>query len=100
MKKRPNRYWAALLAPLALLALAGALMLHPSGAAMPASSPAAIPVSTDNWGLSFQTEGDCPEERKLYLENGDLFVGWLRDSDWGPVLTGLIGPYPDGEVNH
>ena len=60
MKKRPNRYWAALLAPLALLALAGALMLHPSGAAMPASSPAAIPVSTDNWGLSFQTEGDCP----------------------------------------
>ncbi len=60
MKKRPNRYWAALLAPLALLALAGALMLHPSGAAMPASSPAAIPVSTDNWGLSFHTEGDCP----------------------------------------
>ncbi len=47
-----------------------------------------------------ETEGDCPEERKLYLENGDLFVGWLRDSDWGPVLTGLIGPYPDGEVNH
>ena len=38
MKKRPNRYWAALLAPLALLALAGALMLNPSGAAMPASA--------------------------------------------------------------
>lgn len=47
-----------------------------------------------------ETGGDCPEERKLYLENGDLFVGRFRDSDWGPVLTDLIGPYPDGEVNH
>ncbi len=47
-----------------------------------------------------ETGGDYPEERKLYLENGDLFVGRFRDSDWGPVLTGLIGPYPDGKVNH
>ena len=60
MKKRPNRSWAALLTPLALAALGAALLYSPSGTFVPASSPAALPASTDNWGLSFQTEGACP----------------------------------------
>lgn len=60
MRERPNHYWAALLAPLALFALAAALLYRPSDVSVPASSPAAVPVSTDNWGLSFQTEGASP----------------------------------------
>lgn len=47
-----------------------------------------------------ETDGDFSEERKLYLENGDLFVGTLWETDWGPALVCLIGPYPDGEINH
>ena len=47
MKERPNRYWAALLVPLALCALGAALLYHPSGAFVPASSPAAVPASTE-----------------------------------------------------
>lgn len=47
-----------------------------------------------------ETGGGMEEERYLYVENGDLFVGWFQDSDWGPALVSLIGPYPGGEVNH
>lgn len=49
---------------------------------------------------ALETDGGLPEERYLYVEDGDLFVGWFQDSDWGPVLVNLIGPYPDGEINH
>lgn len=47
-----------------------------------------------------ETDGEIEEERYLYLENGDLFVGTLRDTDWGPALVSLYGPYPGGELNH
>ena len=47
-----------------------------------------------------ETAGEFPEERYLYVEDGDLFVGTLRDTDWGPALVCLYGPYPDGIVNH
>lgn len=60
MNHRPNRYWLSVLVPLALFALAAAPVLRRSDAALPASSPAALPASADNWGLSFQTEGTCP----------------------------------------
>lgn len=47
-----------------------------------------------------ERDGEIPEERNLYLESGDLFVGTLRDTDWGPALVCLYGPYSGGIVNH
>lgn len=49
---------------------------------------------------ALETGGELSEERNLYLENGDLYVGTLRETDWGPALVCLYGPYPGGEVNH
>lgn len=49
---------------------------------------------------AIETGGQYAGERYLYLENGDLFVGQLENTHWGLVMTSLIGPYPDGEVNH
>ena len=37
---------------------------------------------------------------ELYLTNGDLYIGEARDTEWGPALFRLTGPYPGGEVNH
>ena len=42
------------------LFLAGVLYVQSRVASEPASSVAAIPVSTTDWGLSFQTEGAAP----------------------------------------
>lgn len=47
-----------------------------------------------------ETDGELPEERNLYLENGDLFVGYFQETDWGPALVSLYGPYSGGVVNH
>lgn len=49
---------------------------------------------------AIETDGSLAGERYLYLENGDLFVGRFEDTGCGPALVHLIGPYPDGEVNH
>ncbi len=49
---------------------------------------------------ALETDGGFPWERYLYLEDGSLFVGYFQDTDQGPVLTDLLGPYPDGVVNH
>ena len=44
-----------------LLAAAAALSLWRTGEeALPAASPAAVPASAGNWGLSFPTEGEAP----------------------------------------
>ena len=40
------------------LFLAGALWVQ--GEVTAASAPAAVPASGDNWGLSFQVEGEAP----------------------------------------
>lgn len=37
---------------------------------------------------------------ELYLTNGDLYIAGLQDTEWGPALFCLTGPYPDGEVRH
>ena len=34
------------------------------------------------------------------LEDGDLYLYFVEETAYGPVLTGLTGPYPGGEVNH
>lgn len=49
---------------------------------------------------ALETDGGLPWERYLYLEDGSLFVGTFQDTDQGAVLTDLLGPYPDGIVNH
>ena len=36
----------------------------------------------------------------LYLTNGDLYLGETQDTEWGPALLRLTGPYPGGEVHH
>ena len=57
---RPSK--GPVLAGLALcLVLAAAICYyHAQQPLSPAAGPAAIPASTDNWGLSFQTEGEPP----------------------------------------
>nr|MDE7218674.1 hypothetical protein [Oscillospiraceae bacterium] len=37
---------------------------------------------------------------ELWLENGDLYNYFMEETEYGPVLTGITGPYPGGEVNH
>ncbi len=37
---------------------------------------------------------------ELWLENGDLYNYFMEDTEYGPVLTSITGPYPDGIVNH
>lgn len=49
---------------------------------------------------AIETDGEFPEERYLYLENGDLFVGRFQETDEGPALVSLYGPYPGGVINH
>ena len=56
MGKRRWRRLAALALGLAALAGCG----DGSGGAAPAAGDAAVPASADNWGLSFQTEGQAP----------------------------------------
>lgn len=36
----------------------------------------------------------------LWLENGDRYVCSINDTEWGPALWSLTGPYPNGEINH
>ena len=36
----------------------------------------------------------------LWLENGDGYLYFMKDTEYGPALTNLTGPYPNGEVNH
>lgn len=36
----------------------------------------------------------------LWLENGDRYVCSIKDTEYGPALWSLTGPYPNGEINH
>ena len=57
MLRRSLRAFTSLLAPCLLLVL---LMSPMDQRAVPAASPAALPASAVDWGLSFQTEGQPP----------------------------------------
>ena len=37
---------------------------------------------------------------EMWLENRDLYLYFMEETEYGPVLTGVTGPYPDGVVNH
>lgn len=53
-----HRRTALLLVP--CLFLAGMLFLKGQHASLTTAAPAVLPASADNWGLSFQTEGESP----------------------------------------
>lgn len=36
----------------------------------------------------------------LWLENGDRYVCSMKDTEYGPALWSITGPYPNGEINH
>lgn len=36
----------------------------------------------------------------LWLENGDRYVCSMQDTEYGPALWSITGPYPNGEINH
>ena len=37
---------------------------------------------------------------QLWLENGDLYLYFIEETEYGPIPKGITGPYPDGVVNH
>ena len=37
---------------------------------------------------------------ELWLTNGDLYNYFMEETEYGPVLTSITGPYPNGEINH
>lgn len=45
-------------------------------------------------------EVSCVNLDELWLENGNLYIFSMEDTEWGPVLYDLVGPYPNGEINH
>lgn len=45
-------------------------------------------------------EASCASLGDLWLEDGDLYLYDMTETDFGLTLTRLTGPYPDGEVNH
>ncbi len=45
-------------------------------------------------------EASYVNDGELWLENGDLYIYQMGDTEWGPVLWYLVGPYPNGEINH
>ena len=40
------------------------------------------------------------QDDQLWLSDGSLYTADFLDTDFGPALTCLTGPYPDGEVRH
>ena len=52
--------------------------------------------------MKFFSTGEAlyADGEKLWLENGDCYLYHMVDSDYGPVLRSLTGPYPNGEINH
>lgn len=51
-------------------------------------------------GAEAAVEGAGLQEQELWLTNGDLYVGCFQETEYGPALTDLTGPYPDREINH
>ena len=35
----------------------------------------------------------------LWLTNGDRYAGELQETEYGPALVNLYGPYPEGEIH-
>ena len=80
-----------------LLAAAAALSLWRTGEeAVPAASPAAVPASAGNWGLSFPTEGEAPvgNASQAYLANYDAY--YLGDTGQKVIYLTFDCGYENG----
>ncbi len=56
-----------------------------------------------NAGAASRVSGgdpSCAGQGEIWLENGDLYNCFLEETEYGPVLTAVTGPYPDGVLNH
>ena len=95
MTYQARRRIAAALA-IALFLFSGFLLHLHQDAVRPASAPAAIPASADNWGLSFQTEGAAPvgNADAAYLAQYDAY--YLGDTTQKVIYLTFDEGYENG----
>ncbi len=95
MTHQARRRIAAALA-IALFLFSGFLLHLHQDAVHPASAPAAIPASADNWGLSFQTEGAAPvgNADAAYLAQYDAY--YLGDTTQKVIYLTFDCGYENG----
>lgn len=81
-----------------VLFLAGSLWLagRREDTAQPAVSPAAVPASTDNWGLSFQTEGAAPVGNATAEELAKYDAWYLGDTSRKVIYLTFDCGYENG----
>lgn len=90
-----HRRTAALLTVLAVCA-AAALLLARNNTAAEADAPAAIPASTDNWGLSFPTEGESPVGNATAGELAQYDAYYLGDTSQKVIYLTFDCGYENG----
>lgn len=95
MSHRPIRYALALFLP--CLFLAGALYVQGRFfQAQAVSAPAAVPVSADNWGLSFPTEGESPVGNATAADLAQYDAYYLGDTEKKVIYLTFDCGYENG----
>ena len=80
-----------------LLAAAAALSLWRTGEeAVPAASPAAVPASAGNWGLSFPTEGEAPVGNASQADLANYDAYYLGDTGQKVIYLTFYCGYENG----
>ena len=80
-----------------LLAAAAALSLWRTGEeAVPAASPAAVPASAGNWGLSFPTEGEAPVGNASQADLANYDAYYLGDTGQKVIYLTFDCGYENG----
>ncbi len=80
-----------------LLAAAAALSLWRTGEeALPAASPAAVPASAGNWGLSFPTEGEAPVGNASQADLANYDAYYLGDTGQKVIYLTFDCGYENG----
>ncbi|MDE6900699.1 MAG: delta-lactam-biosynthetic de-N-acetylase [Oscillospiraceae bacterium] len=80
-----------------LLASAAALSLWRTGEeAVPAASPAAVPASAGNWGLSFPTEGEAPVGNASQADLANYDAYYLGDTGQKVIYLTFDCGYENG----
>ena len=85
------------LAMMALYLISGIFYnLSPGGQALSAAGPAAVPVSTDNWGLSFPVEGESPVGNATAEELAQYDAYYLGDTSKKVIYLTFDCGYENG----
>ena len=80
-----------------LLAAAAALSLWRTGEeVVPAASPAAVPASAGNWGLSFPTEGEAPVGNASQADLANYDAYYLGDTGQKVIYLTFDCGYENG----